>query len=138
MIPIEILRIKDELRDGYHVLCRVHIKGKEFRMLVDTGSSITIFNIDKAEEISDGDTEINKQEIIAVGGKVESKYIVIDEMRIGDIIIKDYKTILLSLNHLNDYLKKNGEPLIDGLLGGDILHDYKAIINYESREMILS
>jgi hypothetical protein len=139
IIPLEILKIKDELRYGYHALCRVHINGKEFRMLVDTGSSMTIFNIKKSKEISKNDVEDNNQKISTVGNRdMQSKYVIIDEMKIGDKIIKDYKTILLDLEHLNQYFRSNGQPLIDGILGGDILFEYKAIINYQNREMILN
>ena len=139
MIPIEILKIKDDLRDGYHVLCRVHINGKEFRMLVDTGASMTIFNIKIAKQISQNDVEENKQKISTVGNNsMKSKYITIEEMRIGDIIIRNYKTILLDLENINDHFKEKGEPLIDGIIGGDILFEHNAVINYETRQMMLS
>lgn len=139
MIPLEILKIKDNLRDGYHLFCRVHIKNKEFRMLVDTGASMTMFDIDISSKISDNILEDNYQEVVAVGnGDVESKIILIEEMRIGDIILKDYKTILINLNHINNYFKKNGNPLIDGVIGGDILNNYNSVIDYKNREMKLS
>ena len=138
-IPIEILKIKDDDRYGYHVLCRVHIKNKEFRMLVDTGSSTTIFNINKIKDISQNDIQDNNNKMYTVGSNnMKSKYLNIDEMRIGDIIIKDYKSMILDLSHINEYYKENGIPLIDGILGGDILFEYKAIIDYENRQMMLS
>ena len=43
MIPLEFLKIDI----GYHILCRLHVKDKEFRMLVDTGASTTMFDIKK-------------------------------------------------------------------------------------------
>lgn len=139
MIPIELLKIKDELRDGYHILCRVHINGKEFRMLVDTGASMTIFDINKTSEISQNETESNNQIVFSLSKKeLHSKYIVIDEMRIGDIIIKNYKTLLINIDGINQFYKDNSEPTIDGIIGGDILREYKAIIDYENRYMILT
>jgi len=139
MIPIEILKIKDDLRNGYHILCRVHINGKEFRMLVDTGSSMTLFDMKKQKEISQYEAENNDQHIVAVGsGNIKSKYIVIDEMRIGNVIIRDYKTMLLNLEFINEHFRTNGNPTIDGIIGGDILADHKAVIDYEKREMKLS
>jgi len=139
IIPIEILKVDDELRDGFHTLCRVHIEGKEFRMLIDTGASMTMFNIKKAKEISKNVAESNNQKIMAIGNNnIESKFIVIDEMRIGDIILKNYKTILINLSSLNDHFKNQGLPLIDGIIGGDILMKYNAVIDYKKREMILS
>lgn len=136
-IPIEILKIKDNLRDGILILCRVHINGKEFRTLIDTGSSTTVFNIKKSNEISTNEIETNKQIISTVNGNIKSKYITINEMKIGDIIIKDYKIILIDLESINEHFRNNGKPLIDGIIGGDILLDYKSIIDYDKKELIL-
>jgi len=137
-IPIEILKIKDELRDGFHILCRVHIRNKQFRMLIDTGSSITIFNIDKYKDISENSLEKNNQKLTSIGNKdIKSKYIIIEELKIDNIIINDYKTILINLDDINNHFKSNGEPIIDGILGGDILFKYNAIIDYNKREMTL-
>lgn len=138
MIPLEILRIKDFLRDGYHILCRVHINDKEFRMVVDTGASITVFNIDKASEISKNNIENNEQKITTFGsGNIKSKYVIIDEMRIGEIVIKNYKTILIDMEQFNHFYRSNDMPTIDGIIGGDILSEHQAIIDYNKREMIL-
>lgn len=138
-IPIEILKIKEDLRDGYHILCRVHINNREFRMLVDTGSSMTLFNIDIVKDISQNKLENNNQDVISVGNSnLKSKYVVIDEMRIGNIILDNYKTLLIDIEHLNSFFRKNGEPLIDGIIGGDILNNYNAIIDYKNREILLS
>lgn len=138
MIPLEILKIKDDLRDGYHILCRIHINKKQFRMLVDTGASMTVFNIKRTKDISSNSLEENNQNVRTVGNSnIESKCVVIDEMIIGDIIIKNYKTILIDLDHINNHFKGNGEPTIDGIIGGDILKEYNAVINYKNREMSL-
>ena len=137
-IPIEICKIEDDLRDGFHILCRVHIRDREFRMLVDTGASMTIFSIKKAKDISDNELEINEQKVLSVGTpEIDSKYVVIDQMIIGDIVIDNYKTILIDLKSLNDHFRNNALPLIDGILGGDILMKYNAIIDYEKREITL-
>lgn len=137
-IPLEIIKIEDPLRDGYHVLCRIHIAKKEFRMLLDTGASLTVFDLSKANRFSSNELIDNEQTIRALGNDdIESKYLVIDEMRLGDITFKDYKTILVNLSHFNITYKQLGLPLIDGIIGGDILVKHKALIDYNKREMIL-
>lgn len=137
-VPIEILKIKDDLRDGYHILCRTHINKKEFRMLLDTGSSMTIFDKKKSKDISKNQVESNNQSVLSIGNSnIKSEYIVIDEMVLGDIILKDYKTVLIDLDYLNQHFKNNGESQIDGIIGGDILYKYNAIIDYDKKYMIL-
>jgi hypothetical protein len=138
-IPLEILKIKDSLRDGYHILCRIHIKNKEFRMLIDTGASSTVFDISKSHLLSTNDLLDNEQTIRTLGNEgMESKYLIIDELRIGDVIIKDYKTILVDLKQFNTVYKQHLQPLIDGIIGGDILNNYNAIIDYSKKELILT
>lgn len=138
IVPIEILKIGDTLRDGFHTLCRVHILDKEFRMLLDTGASMTIFDIKKADKISCNELESNDQSITTLGSSnMESKYVVIDNMKIGDLSIDNYKTILLDISDLNNHFRKNFFPKIDGIIGGDILMKHKAIINYNDRTLTL-
>lgn len=137
-IPLEILKIEDSLRDGYHILCRIHIDNKEFRMLVDTGASLTVFDLSKSHLLSSNELINNKQTVRTIGNDgIESKYLVINEMRLGDIIIRDYKTILVDLSTFNSLYKQNHLPLIDGIIGGDILIKYNASIDYHKREMTL-
>lgn len=134
MIPIEILKIND----GYHIFCRVHIRNKEHRMLLDTGASLTMFDIKKHKSISDNELIDNESLSSGFGGNLlKSKYIIIDEMRIGDKIIENYKMLLMDLSSMNNHFKTNDYPLIDGILGGDILYNYKCIIDYEKRELVL-
>jgi hypothetical protein len=45
---------------------------------------------------------------------------------------------LVDLKQFNNVYKQHSRPLIDGIIGGDILNDYNAIIDYNKKEMILS
>ena len=137
-IPLEVLKINDNLRDGYHILCRIHINNKQFRMLVDTGSSMTIFDIKKYKELSEKQIEDNEQILSSLGDRnLNSKYIEIEEMFIGSIMIRNYKTILMDLENINYFYRNNNKSTIDGILGGDILKDYDVIIDYGKKEMVL-
>jgi hypothetical protein len=138
MIPIEILKIKDILRDGYHIFCRIHIKNKEYRSLIDTGCSMTMFNIKKYYKFSDNIIENNNQIITTINGDISSKYGIIDEIKIGNIIINNYKTILIDLESFNGIYRKRGLPLIDCVIGNDILMNYKSIINYFDKTLTLN
>ena len=133
-IPLEILKINV----GYQILCRLTIKNKEYRFLLDTGASQTMFDIKKYKEISDEDKIDNNFNSSGFGGvNIKSSYIKINEMKLGDIIIKDYDMMLIDFDNFNSHFKINGYPLVDGIIGGDILYKYFALIDYENREMIL-
>lgn len=135
IVPLEILKISE----GYNTLCRIHIRNKEYRMLVDTGASLSMFDIKKSKKLSDNKIIENDNVSAGFGGdKIESKSLLMNEMVLGDIIINDYNMMLIDFNNLNSYFKINGFPLIDGIIGGDILFKYKAIIDYNKRELILN
>jgi len=133
-----MLKIEDTLRNGCHILCRVHINNKEFRMLIDTGASLTVFDISKADSISSNILIDNDQTVRTIGNDgIDSKYLIINEMRIGNINIVNYKTIMVDLKQFNLLYKQQGLPFIDGIIGGDILIKYNAIIDYNKKVMIL-
>lgn len=132
-IPLELLKINT----GYHILCRLHIKNKEYRMLVDTGASLTMLDNKNIDEVSDGVIESESKSAGFGKGNIVSKFVNINEMRLGDIIISNFKMMFIDFKNLNDFFKMNNQPLIDGVIGGDILYDYDTIIDYKKRELIL-
>jgi len=138
-IPIEVLNLKNLNKNDTLILCRVHIKRKEYRFLIDTGSSITVFNIDKIKELTCDEVETDGQIISTIGNnEVHLKYVILENITIGEVSIDDYKMNLMSVDNLNYYFKNNNLPMIDGILGGDILFKYKAIIDYDKREILLN
>ena len=69
--------------------------------------------------------------------QMESHEVEIKTLGIGKLKIKNYKTILLDLSHVNNSYKQIKIKPIDGVLGSDILHKYKAVIDYGKKKMIL-
>ena len=61
----------------------------------------------------------------------------IKSLKLGDLSISDFKAVLLDLKHVNETYASMGHPTIDGVIGNDILTDYKAVINYRTLELSL-
>ena len=61
----------------------------------------------------------------------------IKRIKFGRIRIKNWQVALIDLNHVNDIYKRYHPVQIVGLIGGDILSKYHAVINYELREITL-
>ncbi|MFB9759761.1 retropepsin-like aspartic protease family protein [Ectobacillus funiculus] len=94
-------------------------------VIVDTGSSHTIISPDVLEEI--GVTYENGDpiyEAYGIGGTVPFYTKIIDEIRIGDFIAKN---IEIDVGELPKYH--------NGLLGLDILKEYKFVLDLEQLEM---
>jgi hypothetical protein len=89
------------------------------------------------KEISDDVAIINNFFSSGFGGEtIKSSTIKVKEMRIGDLTIEEYDMMLIDFDYFNSHFKKNGYPLVHGIIGGDLLFKYGALIDYESREMI--
>ena len=55
------------------------------------------------------------------------------QMHFGELKIADQKVALIDLSHVNDIYFKYTSMRIAGLLGGDILMQYKCTIDYDRK-----
>jgi len=136
-LPITIFPIED---DGYHLKITLIINGKPANMIVDTGASRTVFDEARVVNFVDEDC-IEVQDCLSTGlgtNSMKSKQVVLDEIQLGEITIIDYNAAVLDLTHVNQsYERLELEP-IDGVLGSDILNDYKTVIDYDKKELVLA
>ncbi len=135
-IPVEIFSIED---DGCHLKVIITVNGKLASMILDTGASRTVFDETRIANFL-AIENIEEQDRLSTGlgtNTMESKKVIIDKIQIGTIEITNYDAAILDLNHVNhSYERLELEP-VDGVLGGDILNDYKAAISYENKELVL-
>ena len=64
---------------------------------------------------------------------MKSHFTSIKKIKIGEIEILDYKTILLDLSHVNQSYEQIGLKPVDGVLGSDILLKFNGVIDYEKK-----
>ena len=135
--PIQLLDIEGE---GFHIMVKGMIHGKEANFLIDTGASRSVFDPKTISSFIDDLTFEKKEGITAgVGGSdLESSTFRIDVFSIGDMEIRDYEGVALDLDNVHELYGKLGLPHIDGILGGDLLKRHKAIINYKSKKVRLN
>lgn len=135
-IPFKVLSINGE---GFHLMMKIYINRKAANVIIDTGASKTVFdkkriakyvlnkNFDRNEELSSG-----------LGtNTMESHLTTLKKIKIGDIEIADYKTILLDLTHVNQSYHQIGLIPIEGVLGSDILLQFNAVIDYQKKVLKL-
>jgi hypothetical protein len=136
-LPLEILEIKG---DGYHLFTEIHIADKPLRVVVDTGASRTV--IDKgwvSEHQADLQLEENELKAAGLGSNQISNYImVIPELKLGACTLNEYVCAALDLSGINENYLSIDAPIIDGILGSDLLFKLKAEINYGKAEMLLT
>ena len=133
-LPIRLLDIEGE---GFHVMIKGKINGREANFLVDTGASRSVFDPKLITKFVDNPQFEKKEGITAgVGGSdLESSTFTIDSLSFGDIEIKHYEAVALDIQNIHQTYRKLRLPSIDGIIGGDILYRLKATINYRLRKI---
>lgn len=128
-IPLKLINLQD---DGFHLLVEVVVfKEKHFAVL-DTGASRSVFDkllIERhlAETLHVSE-EINAATLFTTTTTIQAT---IPEVKIGPLKIKNYETVAFDLQSVTETYQQFGHPPIIGIIGGDILMRYKAVINYK-------
>jgi predicted aspartyl protease len=135
-IKLDIIPIED---DGYHIFLMALINGKSARLLIDTGASRTVFDAERIKAFIDKeDHDFEKMDKLSTGlgtNTMESHSVVLKEFKLGETVFNDYCTVVLNIVHVNQSYRMLGYPEIDGVLGGDLLHELKAVIDYRKKEI---
>ncbi|MCZ4244534.1 retropepsin-like aspartic protease [Pedobacter punctiformis] len=134
-IPLKLINLQD---DGFHLLMEVVVfKQKHFAVL-DTGASRSVFDKTLIEqhlaETLQVSEDINAATLFTTTSTIQAS---IPELKIGKLKIKDYHTVAFDLQSVNETYQQFGHPPIASIIGGDILMEYRAIINYSTLELTL-
>ena len=135
-IPITLISIEN---DGFHLMIKAKINGKSINMLIDTGASRTVFDINRMKNIINFE-KLEKNERMSAGlgtNTMESQVAIIDKMVFSKIKIKNYNAVFIDMSHVNKMYESIHLPLIDGVLGSDLLLEMNAVINYKKKVLKL-
>ena len=128
-IPLQLINLQG---DGFHLLVEIVVfKQKHFAVL-DTGASRTVFDKRLIEqnlgEVLNVSNEINAATLFTTTSTIQAT---IPILKIGKVKIKEYETVAFDLQSVSETYEQFGHPPIMGIIGGDILKEHKAIINYD-------
>jgi predicted aspartyl protease len=131
-VPLQIIDLND---DGFHPLVNITIFGKPFTVVIDTGASKIAF--DKNLLLAANKKALlNASDKLSTGlgtNTMKSYTTVIDDFYIGDLHIPEFEAAVLDLSTINIAYEQMGHSQVLGVLGGDILMKYKAVIDYGKR-----
>lgn len=136
-IPIEIVHLGE---GGYHIFCTVQIQGRSIHALIDTGANKSVLSTQLASEL-EGLEEHELEDNLTSGiGKeeVETSFVILDEMLIGEIKITNQLFGLIDLDHVDDMYRQMEIEPFEMIIGGDILVTHEAVINYGASVLTLS
>jgi len=128
-VPLEIIDLNE---DGFHPLIDITIFNKSFKAVLDTGASKTAFDKTLLIEANEN-ALINNTDRLSTGlgtNTMESFTAIIHDLYIGKFQIAEFEVAVLDLSTINIAYAQLGHPQVLGVIGGDILMKYKAVINY--------
>lgn len=135
-IPLELVSIDP---NGTHLLLDVTINHKPLKLVLDTGASRSVFDLDYLKEI-EPDLIFKEEEATSAGvGAINMKSytVVVENFGIGKHKMKNIELAAMDLAAVLQSYEKIGAAKIHGVLGGDILLKGNAIISYANRELKL-
>ena len=136
-ISFKIFKVDE---NGFHLSLSAKINGKKSNLILDTGASRSVFD-KKISKLTKNSAEAKPSDKLSTGignTKLKSELLEIDEIKIGDLIIKNYETVLIDLSYVNEAYRQSGNKKIEGILGCDILKKYKAMIDFPNKKLFLS
>jgi len=136
VIKLDIISIED---DGFHIFIVAAINGIPCHLLVDTGASRTVFDAERIKAfLQEEKQNFEKIDKLSTGlgtNTMESHTAVLETFSMGNMTFVEYQAVVLNMEHVNQSYRKLGIPEIDGVIGGDILHELKAVIDYRKKEI---
>src|SRR5438477_3544288 len=109
-LPLDIVDIREE---GYHVFLDIRVNNKPARMLLDTGASHTVFDIEMLKKVHTG-IELHENEDKATGlgsNSVQNFIAEISLLNLGGLRIADYQVGVMDLSHVNERYSHFGLPV---------------------------
>lgn len=136
-VDLEILNLND---DGFHPLVEVVLFNKKFKAVIDTGASRTVLDKTTVESYIDQKTLLISDKLSTGLGtnSMESHTLVIENFMIGELLIPELEIAVLDLSTINMAYETLSVTPVIGVIGGDILMKYNAVINYPSRKINFS
>lgn len=124
---------------GCHLLINVKINSKKVTLVLDTGASQTVLDFETANRFTKNKAEqLHEASSTGVGGEpLQSHMLTIEKFKIGDVLVRNNLFVLLDLQHVNAQYEKMNKPVIHGVLGGDILNTFNAVIDYKKSTLTL-
>ncbi len=135
-VPLQIIDLQD---DGFHPWVEVVIYGKAYLLVLDTGASKTAFDKEILKNANNHAVFLETDKLSTGLGTttMASFTATIHDMQIGALHIPEFEVAVLDLSTINHAYSKLNKPTVLGVLGGDILMKYSAIIDYGMQTLTL-
>lgn len=135
-VPLELVLLEAA---GCHLLVKAKWNKRKLRLVLDTGASKTVFDVAQLREWFP-QLQINTSEQASAGlgtQSMESATFSLEGFKIGKCKIEGIEAAALDLQHILRTYDDLEQGPIHGILGGDILLEYAAKIDYQKLRLSL-
>ena len=133
-IPLILISLQD---DGFHLLVEIVVFGQKLFAVVDTGASRSVFDKTFVKEHLKELEHSEETQATTLFSTSSTLQAIIPAIKIGSLLLKDYETVALDLETVNQAYENLGHPPIIGIIGSDLLLKYQAVINYKKMKLFL-
>ena len=123
------------LPSGHHLLS-AKLNGKKGTFILDTGASTTCIDEAKVSSFKIKSKDTDHKATGAGRNDINIRFSKKNKLKIGDWKIKKIPLVVMDLKHINEALNIF-EIEVDGIIGADVLHKGKGIIQYEKKLLFL-
>lgn len=135
-IPLRLLEI-DQM--GYHLLADARINKLKANVLIDTGASRTVIDLNRLGYFLEKPlTRVYDKTVAGVGaGTIHSYVTRLPHFQMGEKELMDIEVVAIDLNSINRNYAVYDLPHIDMVLGSDLLLIWGACIDYRARILFI-
>ena len=133
-VPLILINLQD---DGFHLLVEIVVFGQKLLAVVDTGASRSVFDKTFIETHVKGLESTEETHATTLFTTSSTLQAIIPKLKIGRLVIREYETVALDLEAVNQAYEGLGHPPIIAIIGGDLLLKYSATINYKKLKMTI-
>ncbi len=128
-IPFHLIPMQNH---GCHIMCHARINGFKNNFLIDTGASLTVFDINRIKFINPEQSLLSYPKwFTGIGSaKIETHSTIIEEISFGNFCLFNFTILLIDLANINQAYASEDLDRVDGVLGGDFLLSLHARIDY--------
>jgi len=130
--------VKFTITKSNHIIIECKINSIKARLIVDTGASNSCINYFSNKKFKLKFKRSNEKASSATDEINEIFLSKNNTIIISNHKIKNFEFILFDMTHINNSFKEKEIMEVDGIIGGDILKEFNAKINYRNRLMVLN
>jgi hypothetical protein len=128
-VPLQLINLQN---DGFHLLVEVVVFGQSYNVVLDTGASKTVLDKTGVENHIASEDLLSSDKLSTGLGtnSMESFILHLPALHIGKLKLEHFEAAVLDLSSISLAYENLQLPPVLGVLGGDILQQYKAVIDY--------